>query len=1089
MPEGTPLQTINNASVSSSIRTHGNVYESEVPEEIVYQETHQEEVQSYYTPAKAQKSAQTSPSASSQSDPVNLHELGGIEDEIDEIIEWLCDNDNWYYTDENGWAHMKADVAEMFARLRLLMNILVLIGVILAAKADLADAVGTIMTGIVSKREEDKALKNLIEKQKNTLEGVNDILIETLDAIDEINKANYEKKCNEIEEEHGKPSLILGILTGLVGNSGAAGHLRDAAVASEMADLEQERAAVEYQNFLAALRFVEVLNKKSRSGDDFLDEMDALEERVLSHLNVSEMFQYAGDNGIGDDYRDMNKNMAAAIVKAITVINNLRNLYAIIRKAQQEMARFITQIYYGVSFSRSSQIWTAVQTMLNEQSGYIRSAVSMAINRLNAYIQTYNNMVSQRYQEYKNKWLTGSPLLGIPIFMFIPFGISDAIVLEAMPDDTNIPSHLDRNEVDNILREWGIPMGNSEGDEFLHRLDAWENELLDQITYANLARDTGDGFQDMEYEKMKEIAKKLNFISQLRELYILVQSAKHELAANVSSIQTGAVITNMSTLTLQMSRDEAEMKSIFAKLKFDTVQKEITENNKQRQYELDREDAWNMWIGAVIGIVLIAVIGGILLATFGAGSALIPVALGLISSGMSIGQSIMDAVFISSHMLDPEPYKDDLFFDTEVTDDDFDAACQAAIDLILTSSVFTVDDSLGTVAINQVVKARARQMMIAAYVRQMIMIAIESGRRTIRNNVLSSLGVYVEDNTSSLTSLLSKKFSYYSDVLGYKLSLVNRNISNYNEYLAKQREFWRAIVDIIVSSATMVLNALGPCIGDAIGDALNIISSVINIGYDVYTTIRDFYDAKYDIGELESMRRFIQMYFDEQISRLDENDPYYELRKNELEAMRDVMLSSDQMLVDVGRGYSSTNYIAFAEAQQDIRAIFHMWEAMMEAQDARFSIWQVATGMGTSQSVASNISDARKETSLSILNDLEGFWDSYADRLNEINDAKRNLFQSVLSCIVETIFSINNIVKTLDDEGEGFLDFMDVENDASVSDKVINAILKTAIKQLLLIHLSELFNLLFFGTDSHIPDIPQTRQEAITADSIADSYA
>ncbi|MFA5104729.1 MAG: hypothetical protein WC527_06095, partial [Candidatus Margulisiibacteriota bacterium] len=1066
MPESSSLQTVNTNTRDSAL--NGTIFD------VLYNPEILEEMDNSATTERSAASAQTSSTSNTtmnfvQSESVTLNSLDEIDREIENLVFYLCQPGNWYYEDSDGWAHLREEAGEKYARLKLLMNILVLIGIILAAKADMAEVVDSIVNEITIDKTEDKALKNLIEKLKTTTSGVNDILQETLDTIDEINQANYEKKVAEIQADHGKPNIFIGILTSLIFNSGAAGNFRDAVVAAHMARLYQEKAEVEMQNFQAALVFVETLSRKGKTGDDFLDRMDELENEVLRHVNSREMSEYAGNNGIGGTYYDMNKSLAAAIMTALNVINNLRSIYAIIKKAKQELTRYTNELLQGIRYSRSSQIWTAVQTMMNEQAASVRTAVSMAINRLNAYLTSHNNMVEEQYKEYRSSWLSA--------FCWVPFGLADYFVLEMMPNDINSPSKLDMGKVSSILAGWGITISSVDGDSFLVELDRMEREIIARITYDNLAYDIGDGFHDMDYEKMKDISKQLNFLMQLRELYIMVQLAKYELASNVRSVMSGIAGISMSAFVKQVARQEAELKSIFVKLKFDTIQKEITEANKQRQYELDKEAALGHWFGFLITVALIV---ATILTCGAAGVALGPWALAAIVLGASaIGQAIMDASFIARHMPNPRPYVDDRFFDGEFTEDEFDATCQDAIDMLITTSVFRINDSLGTVAVDPVVKAKIRQIMLAAYIRKMIMLIVESARRAIRNTAFSSLGVFVEDDMSSVASVLSQRYSYYSEALGYKLGLVNRNVYNYNEYLTKQRELSRAILDIAISIVTFALGPLGKVAG-AIG-------TIISLANSLYKTLRDFADAQNDLGDLEAMREHIELYFQNEIDKLNPNDPYYNLRRDELQAICDVMVSEETMLINVGGGFVSTNYIAFAIANEQIRDIFHMWEILIEAQDAKLTLWQIATGLGGPQNFAENITGAAQESDMGILNDLESFWDTYAQRENEINEAKRKLFASVLSLVIEAVLDMNEICKDL--TGKGFLHFLDNAADASVFRIVLKQILILAIKQILIIHLSELFNMIAFDKGSNIPEIPQAKAASQTGDTMADGLS
>ena len=982
-------------------------------------------IQDYEHPEEIVPSSQSSspqsaqsPQKSASSNPMGqaVEMLRDAEDDFSQALNDLTGSTWWEETEDGYWI-LKVDIAAALARLQQLMMLIQFILMVIDAYANMVDITCQVILGDTS-RASDAAGNLAKNKMEYTSDMLNKQFSVVMDTINNHNSAIYQNQVTEIENKE-KQNFLLVILGGLTFNSTVAENERTARVKKAQEKVDARYAEIQKANLASALEFVRVLANQRRSEYARTDDpaLRAILEReieTLDRINPDDLITDIGSNGYGLNYKDLNKKIMAAIMIAMNKIAMMRSMYLMAIKAQREMMKVTIEALMKIKVKRN--IWKTIESIANEMNSYAQASFNIVANRLNSYISAYNQYVSTNREKNKyNALFTGN-------LIFMPLGLTDWIVLELfVPDQDPKPSQTNIEEINQVLISWGFGGLDMSDDSYLGRLEREEIELLNQLDYSsNTIHDMGNGYEGLEYGNISRILQKLSRIAMLREAYFMVLSARRDMMNNTTYMLTGAEASSNIKTAMSAGRLKTDLASQLSTLKLDTLDKMIRENNKRRKEQVEKGRALSNFIGSIAGVILAVAFVAILVAIGPASSIFISLALTGVSSLINIAQSVASAIFTAINMPEEQPY--------EVTDwseflsimDDYDSAYQEVIRSLLydESLYFTREDGSDNRQIRPDILLDASQRLTNIYYQEMGRLMYLSAKENMYSILIQFLGgIGATNSMQSSIYMAQNRFNTYCDILDNRISMMLDNIRNHNSYIAAQEEIKEQIINIVVSVISMILGIAGAATKGTLSKVLKMIDLLINYGKGIYDLIQSIDDSLNDTGDLEEARRALELWIDNQISNLNEDDPYYNLRRAELEALRGMDVS--RMLISIGNGYVCTNYHAIAEMRHIVTHIYNAWDLLATAREYNRDMLSNAIGVSFGSNVLSEATNAAREAADGRISRISDFWKGYSERLNEINKAKRALTEAIVSFLLNTVFTIDNAMKIIDKKSYG----------------------------------------------------------------------
>jgi len=977
---------------------------------------HSEEI--VQSPQTSRPQSAQSPQKSGSSNPMGdaVEMLHDAQDEFDQALNDLTGSTWWEETEDGYWI-LKVDIAAALARLQQLMMLIQFILMIIDAYSNMVDITCQVILGDTS-RASDAAGNLAKNKMEHTSDMLNKQFSVVMDTINNHNSATYQNQVTEIENEE-KQNFLLVIIGGLTFNSSIAENERTARVKRAQEDVDARYAEIQKANLASALEFIKVLASQRRSEYDRAEDpaLRAILEReieTLDRINPDDLITDIGSNGYGLNYKDLNKKIMAAIMVAMNKIALMRSMYLMAIKAKREMMKVTIETLMKVKVKRN--IWKTIESIANEMNSYSQASFNIVANRLNSYISAYNQYVSTNREKNKyNALFTGN-------MIFMPLGLTDWIVLELfVPDQDPKPTETNIEEINQVLRSWGFGGLDMSDDSYLGRLEREEIELLNQLDYSShTIHDMGNGYEGLEYGNISRILQKLSRIAMLREAYFMVLAARRDMMNNVTYMTTGAEASSNIKTAMSAGRLKTDLTSQLSTLKLDTLDKMIRENNKRRKEQVEKGRALSNFIGSIAGIVLAVAYVAILVAIGPASAIFISLALSGVSSLINIAQSVASAIFTAVNMPEEQPY--------EVTDwseflsamDGFDSAYQEVIRSLLydESLYFTREGDSDNRQIRPDVLLDASQRLTNIYYQELAQLMYLSAKENMYSLFIQFVGgIGATNSMQSSIYMAQNRFSTYCDILDNRISMMLDNIRNHNSYVAAQEELKEQIVNIVISVGSMILSIAGGATSGTLSKVLKMIDLLVNYGQQIYNLIESIKDSMNDTGDLEEARRALEFWIDNEISKLNEDDPYYNLRRAELEALRGMDVS--RMLVDIGNGYVCTNHHAIAEMRQAVTHIYNAWDLLANAREYHRDMLSNAIGVSFGSNVLSEATNAAREAADGRISRISDFWKGYSERLNEINKAKRALAEAVVSFLLNTVFTIDNAMKIIDKKSYG----------------------------------------------------------------------
>jgi len=987
-----------------------------------------------------------------------------IDEEIEEIMDDLQEIQWYRELDEAGFEGYLVISEEAVAMLQMYQDftqimamVLMIIDAAQAAQMALIDVLMGLQPSEPSTYDKNKRFKDRMRMLSDAFSQLQEIVNQRNDAV-------LREQLNVVDQEQAKYGLkLIGMVTF---NGSLADHELQARKAGMKAEVYARRQRVDEMNAEVIHKYIEWMIKEKEGSQNYFDMMEV---QILEQVNSDALRVEAGSNVYGQQY-DLNKSLAAALITAMERLNNLRNLYVEIIKKRAETNLMILEAYIGTKFNRKALEY--ISDFIGEMGAYVRSMVAININRTNILLSTQNELAGATYEQARYNALYHSNLL----FPF--FDLIDAPTLALFPKQELEPSVVDYGEVDNYLRQWGFGGIDGQSGGLFGDIELRQMELMAELEYGDATvTDVGDGYEGLNYERASEILNELDILSSTRELLASLARSSFDTTNMVLYAYLDVGYSSMGNAITMAAKTRGDTVFQIARLKIDTLEKSIKEHNRQRKYEVEMERAIKDVIGAVLGIAIMALAAVITIATGGVGGAMvIPVALAIVSNGMGLGQQIADLVFTLTHMPTETPYEDDDFFELDYQHGvaSVEAEYQRIIDdLSYDESVyFEARENLGggTRQLNPEAVIEANKALLAAYLEELCLIITVTSAETHTQMVLEIMGVgSMPTHSRDLFDMANRRYSTFKEILDNKVKLISANIANHNKYVNNVRDAIRQSVQVLFSAIGMVFSVGSAATSGGTsrmltlaGDITGLVSSTLDL---VYSAV----DAMPDLGELESIRLAINEWVSNEINELDEDDPFYGLYLEELNAFRDIDPST--MLVDIGNGYISANYVALSDIQFAMTRIYRLWELIAHIKEDQKATIEKILGKSLGDDILSEATNAARDKAFKWADSIYKFWQGYAERHNEVTDAKRQLAQQIISYLINLVFTIDSMMKSIDKKSNGLFGKKFNKWSNKTKNMVTWAVIKYVITKIIPKLLGELINLVAFSPAANIPAV------------------
>jgi len=998
----------------------------------------------------------------------NVFEAGletacNIDEQIEEIMTDL-QNVQWYRDDEPGLEGYFIISEEAVAMLQLyqdLTQIMAMILMIIDAAQAAQMALIDVMMGL---QPSEPSTYDKNKRFKDRMRMLSDAFSQLQEIVNNNNDNKLKEELTAVEKEQAKYGLkLVGMVTF---NGSLADHELQARKAGMKAEVYARRQRVDEMNAAVIHEYIQWMIDSKKGSDNYFDRTEV---QILEQVNSDALTVEAGGNVFGQQY-DLNKSLAAALITAMERLNNLRNLYVEIIKKRAETNLMILEAYIGTKFNRKALEY--ISDFIGEMGAYVRSMVAININRTNILLTTQNELAAATYEQARYNALFYSNLA----FPFLD--LIDAPVLALFPKQELEPSVVNYEQVDAYLRQWGLGGIDSQSGDMFSDIERRQMELMAELEYGDsTVEDLGDGYEGLNYERASEILKELDALSSTRELLASLTRSSFDTMNMVLYAYLDVGYSSMGNAITMAAKTRGDTILQVARLKIDTLEKSIKEHNRQRKYEVEMERAIKDVIGAVLGLAIMALAAVITIATGGVGGAMvIPVALAIVSNGIGLGQQIADFVFTLTHMPVETPYEDDDFFELDY--EHGVASVEAEYERIIDS--LSYDESIyfearstlggGTRQLNPGAVMEANKALLSAYLQELCLIIATTSAETHTQMVLEIMGVgSIPTHSRDLFDMANRRYSTFKEILDNKVKLISANISNHNKYVNNVRDAIRQGVQVLFSAIGMVFSVGSAATSGGtsrmltlIGDITGLVSSTLDL---VYSAV----DAMPDTGELESIRIAMNEWVDNQINELDKDDPFYDLYLEELNTLRNIDPST--MLVDIGNGYVSANYVALSDMQFAMTRIYRLWELIANIKDDQKATIEKLLGKSLGDDALSEAISAARDKAFKWTDSIYKFWQGYADRHNEVTDAKRQLAQQIISYMINLVFTIDSMMKSIDKKSNGLFGKKFNKWSNKTKNMMTWALIKYVITKIIPKLLAELINLVAFPPDAHIPAI------------------
>ncbi|MCX5749335.1 MAG: hypothetical protein NTZ10_03715 [Candidatus Saganbacteria bacterium] len=933
----------------------------------------------------------------------------GLGAEIKQTLDiLLAGNSSSTWTTDYGDGYITLDpkFKDYYYKLQELWSLLLGIAMIGETKENIKGYILQLFKGPKEASSRDVKYTEIINKGfRHDMQGPKFIFTNTMNYIHDKNNAEYDRKMlgAQASAQGGSSSCINSLLDFIGLDATHREYEEKYTAAKEAIDRAFKDVQASLTDTLKGFLDVVIEERKRRTADPFVK----LELNYLDEANRQYLMAAAGDNGYGNSYYDLNKDLAYAILHGQTIINDLRKAYYMSLSVKEKLKSMMIEIMSGIT-SDSSR-WNMVFDYLKYTTDGERTLLLANINQLQLEIEARNKYAYSVWEHEKAKEMLDSMWTAFGICLFCPAlffvasfveKITDVIYLLTIEDFQYTPTRINFDNVEEALNLWGISM-KSICNNILDQLDKEENDLI-MTAYNGGIIGVGDGFKALNEEYLNSIGDKLESIDNLRKAYMLVMESKARLVMIALYAATGqnplgeelpAVEDSLVTL-------EDDMKVAFS-LVMQSLRDEVEENNKEREWELEKEKIIGSFFANMLGFI----IGGMM------------------------GQGLFDGIYNIMYLLEhekPELYhEDDKFYDNKterritgnmVADAISDIATQyrGLVDQLTTGSHINVGDDMWGNDAAQI--TALSDEMSQLFMLGLGMMQIETTGQEIIDLMLQLMGRigWTARHFQTISNGLKSMNARYMQALQLKTELVRENISAHNARTQWEKQLDRAMTNLWFSAVKIIMEivaAVLACTGvGAIVAAVIIAAIVIMQAY--YNKKCAEEDKNSGYGDLDRYKTNI---LDEVLKIIDKQKDQGRFDKLYQSLKEILSQATEDLIVSTSDGYVGLNQSNFYIMRREIDMAYNAATASQEVMDSQRRIRNMV--LRSVGGIALDAQDytlmgiqASKEVSTTALQQLFDTLHTYVDRMNQIRDAEKALVMANIMFIISIVKAVISIV-------------------------------------------------------------------------------
>jgi len=926
---------------------------------------------------------------------------------------------NWTITDSSGYQYVDPEFYVKYAQLISILNALQIIAAIIDAVRGIKDNILEIVGG--SKKgntglSENSAAEVLGVAREVGMLTAQGQLLQMTEAVSTENNRLLSQRTEDAKRNAKCSWYDIASEVVTSGGSDATSRHKDAryadAVYAEMQKYEAFQQYVQHQ-YEAVLGNNSYINALTGAGD------------IFKSLNWMDMTVDIGGGKV-----DIDRNQLLAQQMKLTSVENYRRLYAMIKRAIQELKDLIVEGTMGVKISSNTKrIIEGVLESLDKFESMVFSAMTY---QLQSSIAGQNMRVDAYNQKELAESLYDSSIGGLPGVMTLfalfsgdtdtalaslnPLGgsipliggltknISDYFALaywNAKTDDATNPTQLDMNQVYQILADiTGTSLEQvrediNSADEHILELDGLEKqewEVTGRLNDEYIVITHKDGTQEINEFRVNLLREELNSIQNKERILVMGVEAIARLAKIVIKISTQQGDIRVGEGADAAIKAGMENRATAFDLKFAGIKNKVDAHNKEVKEKKQLEKAKWVAAGSFVGMGVAAVILAVGIIAFPPLGVI--GAIGFIAAVGQLGAAISTIAFNSANPVDDRIYDQTRFY-IDKAKNSIEESYDQEIDRISENSHINAENSSDPMkagnqwATDTKLFMNVRNNLTRIYFYEQILLMYTKAFADI-GSMATMTGMGGEDFEWA-RGASSGRFTTKIKAYQLKEDMVDDIISRRNLAVSQDTELNWAILSAAISAAQIVTFGIA---NEATGEAAKT-WGMVNFGTDLagmavqatkhYLDATSGYDELGDFNAIkDAIEEFLKTYYgdDQNVTTI----------RSALEG-----INEGEMVESIGSGKVIANSSSYYQAVRQIQRMFNRIILMLRVAEGIARVIARISGASTAIG-ASEAFEAEKANQLKQLEILFKRVQTYVERSNAMADAWRQF--TVTVCLI-----------------------------------------------------------------------------------------
>ena len=809
---------------------------------------------------------------------------------------------------------------------------------------------------------------------------------------------------------------------------------------------QQEAAAVKQVLYSVAGDLDELGDSTSRNAGnqirsllsgDMLEDRDRIEERAITFQGMTFGYTVGGNAGfIGVD-----EDAVVAIMDKMRNIMYTKDIVQYLRAKSREMFSDVIRSLMEMPKKRNNleKIMELMKMRRNIQSEWL----ARYIEALQSYCQHNNNYIQAEVEREKAEdragWAIFALVLSFLTIVPILAGMWWSIIMGAKEQ-----SMLD---YDNFYEEGGLEIdpgkiarGREEGVEEseidrvqrLERLLAYHLGRMNANYNNSLITNESQGFKGVDQTQLVQlnmmlsnIITALSMIAQLREAQGRV---KNKIWADVFKLERSAILKEGQIVEyMQGLGDITKMKS---GIQIQATNEKVQEMNKQRAEQVKADQMFrDIWTGLMDIVAAVAAIVGACmmctpLAAVGFGLVAGAAVLAVVSAGLKYHfakQNYNDAAkidyksdenIVKINQRQSQAAQMDSSENQRIANM-YDKLYVQMLKQVNALSIYSARTSAGDgyYALDIGAVAEAGKKVAYLSMAQAIIMNLNVSRDRIQSaiwEVTFELEPGSKAKEDIIKSVAMRNFSSVMDTLKARMGQINTEIQALNRKETAKKMMDAARIALIIACVTAPIKIVAAAVG-AFSSAANaaLTAALINLGVTIGESIANIIIAVGNVnesmGKLEKahqdMMAAIETAFDH------EKDPIMQLVK---ECLKEAKIG----IKSTAGGKVTYDKSSVVKTKHKMEVIFRNRELIQNIREAANQVWQQTfaasngfASVRTDQGMVSMADQALKQLAMSSIDNIEKNVKSKVERMNQINDAERKMWTTIVTSAINTAAS------------------------------------------------------------------------------------